>query len=142
MKKTISLISMVLFSCSLFAQQRQTDLYKLESAKRQIKTGTIITLSGIGTTALGTVMLITGTNQKPKPVPGVITRDGYTSVGGFIGYGLMFVGPVLVIIGLPDILFGSIKKDKAMSNLKMTLVTFKTNDNTAPIPGIGFCYRF
>ena len=142
MKKAILLITMELITFALFAQQRQTDLYKLESAKRQIKTGTILTLSGIGTTALGTVMLITGTNQKPKPVPGVITHDGYTSVGGVIGYGLMFVGPVLVIIGLPDIIFGNIKKDKAMSNLKMTLVTFKTIDNTSTIPGIGFYYRF
>jgi len=142
MKKTILLITMVLFSLSLFAQQNQSELYRLEKAKRQIKTGTILTLSGIGTTAIGTVMLITGTNQKPKPVPGVITRDGYTSVGGFIGYGLMCVGPVLIIAGLPNILVGSIKKDKAMSNLKMTLVTFRTYDNTAPIPGIGLSYRF
>ena len=129
MKKAILLFAMVLFTFSLLAQQKQTDLYKLESAKRQIKTGTILTLSGIGTTTIGTVMAITGMNKQPKPVPGVITRDGYTSVGGFIGLGLMFVGPVLVIIGLPDIIFGSIKKDKAMSNLKMTLVTFKTYDN-------------
>jgi len=142
MKKTVLLITMVLFSLSLFAQQRQTDLYKLESAKRQIKTGTILTLSGIGTTAVGTVMLITGTNQKPKPVPGVITRDGYTSVGGFIGYGLMIVGPVLIIAGLPNIRVGSIKKDKALSNLKMTVVIFKSYENNTTVPGIGFYYRF
>lgn len=142
MKKTILLISMVLFSLSLLAQQKQTDLYKLESAKRQIRTGTILTLSGIGTTAVGTVLFATGSGKKDPPVPGRINNDTYTSVSGVIGLGLMVAGPVMVIIGIPNIIVGNYRKEMARSSLKMTLVTFKTNDNTAPIPGIGFYYRF
>lgn len=142
MKKYSILIAMVLYTLSLSGQKNQTELYRLESAKRQIKTGTILTLSGIGTTAVGTVLFITGSGKKDPPVPGRINSDTYTSVSGVVGLGLMLAGPVLVIIGVPNIISGNYRKERARSSLSMTIVTFKSYEASTLVPGIGLSYRF
>jgi hypothetical protein len=142
MNKATLLIASLVFTFSLSAQQNQAELYKLENAKRQIKTGTVLTLSGIITTAVGTVMFVTGSGKKDPPTPGRINNDTYTSTSGVIGLGLMVTGPVLAILGIPNIIVGNIKKDRARSNLKITVITSKSFENSSRVTGIGVYFSF
>jgi hypothetical protein len=122
MRKIFIVNLLVIFSYTLHAQQVPIESFKLQSAKRQIKTGTVLTFTGIGVTAAGGLLFASGSGKHDPPVPGKINNDTHTSGWGTIGYGLIIAGPVIVVVGISNLIIGNIRKENAKNDLSLTLV--------------------
>ena len=142
MKKIIILIVIGILTIPINAQQTQENLDYLKNANKMIKTGTTLTLVGVGATIGGAIMLGNGMGHKYPSTIGHITSDTYTSTGGVIGAGIMLVGVILTGTGVSTLIVGSIQKGRAQRNLQVTLGSFKSPINNASINGIGLIIRF
>jgi hypothetical protein len=140
MKKIFILLLIGVFSVPINAQQTQANLDYLNNAKKKVSTGAVLTVVGVGTMVVGGVIYAKGL--------GSISNSNTTNeiLGNaskaYTGIAVMVVGEILLDIGLPFLIVGSIQKGRAERKLQLSMVQFKSPNNYALINGIGLKIRF
>jgi hypothetical protein len=140
MKKTLIILILGMFVLPINAQQTQKNLDYLQSAKKKIGIGATLTLVGVGTMVGGAIVYVNGLNGMENS-----TTDEalFSNLGtGLGGLAIFVVGEILFDVGLPFWIVGSVQKKRANRQLQLTMVNFKSPNNSTPINGIGFKISF
>jgi hypothetical protein len=141
MKKFFTLLFISIFTISINAQQTQANLNYLKSAKKKVRAGTTLLIVGGGTIIGGAILMSKGSAE----ISADINSDDSSLAGtGEVLGGLVCIiaGSVIMDVGIPFLVVGSVQKGKANRRLKMTMVNFKSPNSRASITGIGLKLNF
>jgi hypothetical protein len=137
MKKVLILLLIGLFTFSLKAQQNQVNPDYLKNAKKKVRLGATFTILG-GVAMVGGITTFIYENVTTDGREGWEKKQNIAN----IGLAVFCVGGIEFCTGLPFWIIGGIQKDRAKRNLKLSLVQFKTPNQSAPVNGFGLTVRF